>query len=114
MAVSIVCRSELPFSLSIAASSQPWPASWALRDSSTCYPNNEVGYFTPPANQPWGLVPVSWTNAMNIWQTPDPFNSTCEAAMLEGCRIIKSVSPATRCFRYNNMEREWTVGSNGR
>jgi len=41
---------------------------------------------------------------MNIWQKPNPYEATCEAAMLEGCRLVKAVNPLTRCFRYNNME----------
>jgi len=41
---------------------------------------------------------------MDIWQQPNPFQSTCEAAMEEGCKIVKSVNSQTRCFRYNNME----------
>ena len=87
-----------------ACAPAPWPPAWSLRASSTCYPDHETGYFVPPADQPWGLVPVSWTNAMDIWKRPNDFNSTCEAAMREGCRRIKAVNNATRCFRYNNME----------
>jgi hypothetical protein len=87
-----------------ACAAAPWPAAWSLRASSTCYPNHETGYFVPPPGQPWGLLPVSWTNAMDIWKAPDDFNSTCEAAMREGCRRIKAVDNTTRCFRYNNME----------
>jgi hypothetical protein len=62
-------------------------------------PPSLPGFFVPRFDQPWGLLPVSWTNAMNIWQKPDPYQSSCEEAMLEGCRIIKAVNPATRCFR---------------
>lgn len=82
----------------------PWAPEWSLYYSSTCYADHEQGYFVPPANESWGLVPVSWTNAQDVWRTPNPFDGTCEAAMLEGCRLVKAASPRTRCFRYNNME----------
>ena len=82
----------------------PWAPAWALKDSTTCYADHETGYFVPPANESWGLVPISWTNAQDVWRTPNPFDGTCEAAMLEGCRLVKAASPSTRCFRYNNME----------
>ena len=82
----------------------PWAPEWSLYRSTTCYADHETGYFVPPANASWGLVPVSWTNAQDVWRRPNPFDGQCEAAMLEGCRLVKAASPRTRCFRYNNME----------
>ena len=83
----------------------PWATQWNLTLSTTCYPDHETGFFVPRYDQPWGLLPISWTNAMDVWKRDDPFQSSCEAAMLEGCRIVKAASEGlTRSFRYNNME----------
>ena len=42
--------------------------------------------------------------AKSIWGKNGLHNGTIEATSREGCRLIKAVSPQTKCFIYHNME----------
>jgi hypothetical protein len=42
--------------------------------------------------------------AKTIWGKNGLHNGTIEATSREGCRLIKAVSPQTKCFIYHNME----------
>jgi hypothetical protein len=42
--------------------------------------------------------------AKTIWSKNGLHNATIEATSIEGCRLIREVSPETKCFIYHNME----------
>lgn len=80
-----------------------WPSNWALSDASICQPSTP-GYFTPPPEQPWGLVSLDWTTARTVWAANGLHNGTIEATSIEGCRRLKVAGTAKRCFVYHNQE----------
>jgi len=71
--------------------------------STLCQPSAR-GYFAASPDKPWGLISLDWSVAQAIWRQRDPMRSTCEGTTVDGCRMIKAVSPQTRCFIYHNME----------
>ena len=83
-----------------------WPPQWNLTLSTFTNVGNQPGYFLPSPDQPFGLIGLDWSTAKSIWQVDpnDATQDTCQATMVENCRQIKAISPATRCFVYKNME----------
>ena len=57
-----------------------------------------------PPSQPWGLVSLDWSVAIDIWSKNGLHNGTIEATSREGARMIKAASPNTKVFIYHNME----------
>eukprot|EP01087_Luapelamoeba_hula_P003456 TRINITY_DN1325_c0_g1_i1.p1 TRINITY_DN1325_c0_g1~~TRINITY_DN1325_c0_g1_i1.p1 ORF type:complete len:414 (+),score=35.17 TRINITY_DN1325_c0_g1_i1:113-1354(+) len=86
-----------------------WTPEWNLTRSTVCQPGGGSGYFAPPANKPWGLVSLDWSNAQGLWLKPDRRQSTCEATNTKNCQLMKAQGTATRCFIYHNTELalEW-------
>ena len=80
-----------------------WEPVWNLTMSTICQPSS-VGYFIPPVDKPWGLVSLDWSVARSIWNKNGSAEGTIEATSIEGCRLIKQASPATKCMIYHNME----------
>ena len=104
------CTSQANMSCSTNGTPCPppsWAPRWELVDSTICQPggpSHTSGFFSMPAEQPWGLVSLDWTVALALWNRTGLHNGTVEAVSREGCRLLKANHSATRCFIYHNME----------
>lgn len=96
-------------SCAINGTACPLPLGWTqynLTMSTIVEPGGDVapGYFSFPAERPFGLVSLDWSVANTIWHHDNQSESTVEATLTENCRRIKLVSPQTRCLMYHNFE----------
>lgn len=96
-------------SCAINGTTCPLPVSWEqwnLTLSTMVEPGSDVspGYFLFNESKPWGLVSLDWSCASTIWHHDNQNFSTVEATLTENCRLIKQISPNTRCFLYHNLE----------
>ena len=65
-------------------------------------PCNRSGYFTEGYR--FGLVSFDWNNAADIWSKNRPMKATCEEALVEQAKMVKSKNPYTRVTVYKNFE----------
>lgn len=87
----------------------PLPLSWKqwnLTMSTMVEPGGDLSpeYFLFDRKKPWGLTSLDWSVANTIWHNDNQNLSTVEATLTENCRLIKEISPNTRCFLYHNLE----------
>lgn len=78
-----------------------WPVTWNLTQSTVIQPSS-AEYFAPA--HPWGLVSLDWSVAARVWFKGNTSNTTCEATLINNCRMLKASGKATFCFIYHNME----------
>lgn len=92
------------FSNGVGCAPPSWPVEWNLTMSTIGNPGGGSGYWLPPAGQVWGLLSLDWGTASSIWDVGGLMNATVEATLTTNCRMIKELSPGTRCFIYHNNE----------
>ena len=90
----------------------PWPAAYAMNESTVVQPCNASGYWSYPGVQ-FGLLSFDWSNAKEVWsQNPDDKTNCSEMLVEQARRIKQSSQNRTRVFVYRNFELalEWIRG----